>query len=95
MQRLDLSDDEYLVLFECLYRMCETESVAIDHAAEVAVFDTIAGQLERQLGEPFQQNYRERLAAARSEVLQAHRERFGDDSWIERVTLGGEGSGEG
>lgn len=86
-RRLELSAGEYLVLFECFHRMCETERIAISHPAEAVVIDKIAGQLERQLVEPFDPSYPEMLEAARNEAMQAHRERFGDESWVERLPL--------
>ena len=46
---IDLTDDELLVLFECLHRMCETRMIAASHHAEVVVIDKIAGQLEDSL----------------------------------------------
>lgn len=36
---IDLDDDELLVLFECLHRMCETNRIAISHPAEAVVFE--------------------------------------------------------
>lgn len=86
-RRIELSESETLVLFECLHRMCETERITISHPAEAVVIDKIAGQLERALAEPFDPSYPEVLAAAREEVMQAHRERFGDESWVERLPL--------
>lgn len=84
---IDLTDSERLVLFECLHRMCETERIAISHPAEAVVIDRIAGQLERQLTEPFESSYREKLSAARDETLQDHRRRLGEGSWVERLPL--------
>ncbi len=84
---LELSSVERLVLFECLHRMCETERIAVSHPAETVVIDKIAAHLERQLAEPFDPDYPERLAAARKELIEAHRERFGDESWVDRLPL--------
>lgn len=86
-RRIELSDSESLVLFECLHRMCETELIAISHPAEAVVIDKIAGQLERALAEPFDPSYPEMLEAARHELIDAHRERFGDETWVERLPL--------
>jgi len=85
--RIDLTVSERLVLFECLHRMCETERIAISHPAEAVVIDKIAGQLERQLTEPFEPSYPEKLSAARNETLRDHRRRLGEDSWVERLPL--------
>jgi len=84
---IDLTNDELLVLFECLHRMCETERIAVGHSAEVAVLDKIAGQLERRLTEPFGVDYSERLAAARNRTLHEYRQRMGEHGWVERVSL--------
>ncbi len=84
---IDLDDDELLVLFECLHRMCETNRIAISHPAEAVVFDKIAGQLERSLAEPFRADYHELLLSARSEVLARYRGWMGTDTWIERLPL--------
>lgn len=84
---IDLTDDELLVLFECLHRMCETERISVSHSAEVVVIDKIAGQLERSLAAPFDSNYAEALANARSRILQGYRQRMGSDGWVERVAL--------
>lgn len=84
---IDLTDGELLVLFECLYRMCETERIAISHPAEAVVIDKIAGQLERQLSEPFKPSYAETLSAAREEILREQRTSMGTESWVERVRL--------
>lgn len=84
---IDLTDDELLVLFECLHRICETERFSASHHAEVVVMDTVAGQLERVLTAPFEPDYAEMLAAARSRVLERYRQRMGAEGWIERVPL--------
>ena len=82
-----LTDDELLVLFECLHRICETERFAASHYAEVVVIDTIAGHLERSLTAPFESDYSDRLAVARSRILERYRQRMGAASWVERVSL--------
>ncbi len=84
---IELTDSELLVLFECLHRMCETERIAITHHAEAVVIDKIAGQLERQLVEPFEPTYGEKLSAARSGVLRDYRRRMGEHGWVERLAL--------
>lgn len=84
---IDLTDDELLVLFECVHRMCETSRVAASHHAEVVVIDKIAGQLERGLTEPFDPDYAQKLASARSRILAGYQERVGHHNWIEAVSL--------
>ena len=70
---IELTDEELVVLFECFHRMCETERIAISHHAEAVVIDKIAAQLERQLAEPFEPGYPEKLSAARDAILQGYR----------------------
>ncbi len=84
---IDLTDSERLVLFECLHRICETERIAISHPAEAVVLDKIAGQLERELSEPFEPSYPEKLSAARHEILQGYRRSMGKQGWVERLPL--------
>ncbi len=84
---VDLENDELLVLFECLHRICETERVAVSHPAEVAVLDKIAGQLERDLAEPFDPTYNALLTRARASVLDRYRKQMGEQGWVERVPL--------
>lgn len=67
--------------------MCETERVAANHPAEVAVLDKIASQLERGLVEPFAPDYAELLATARTRVHEEYTRLMGAQSWIERVPL--------
>ncbi|HWJ61085.1 MAG TPA: hypothetical protein VNS19_03870 [Acidimicrobiales bacterium] len=84
---IDLTNSERLVLFECLHRMCETERIAISHPAEAVVLDKIAGQLERELSEPFEPSYPVQLSAAREEILIGYRRRLGEHGWVERLPL--------
>jgi len=84
---VDLTDEELLVLFECLHRMCETERIAIGHHAEAVVIDKIAGQLERQLAEPFEPSYAAKLAVARDGILRRYKQQMGEHSWVERLPL--------
>ena len=86
-RRVELSDSEHLVLFECLHRICETRRVAISHPAEVVVLDKMAGQLERELSEPFEATYLAKLEAARAEVLESYRQAMGSESWVEDVPV--------
>jgi hypothetical protein len=84
---LELTRDELLVLFEFCHRICETDRVAASHAAEVAVIDTIAGQLERALAEPFDADYPQILARAREAMAAQHRKQLGPHAWIDKVPL--------
>ncbi len=84
---IDLTKEELLVLFECLHRMCETGRIAISHHAEGVVLDKIAGQLERDLAEPFLDTYGELLDAARVDVLENYTRWMGGDNWIQQLPL--------
>jgi hypothetical protein len=63
---LRLTSDEALVLFDWLHR-CEDEGhvVQLAHAGERTAFFNLSALLERELVEPFQQNYSELVDQAR------------------------------
>ena len=65
---LNLSDDEALVLFDLLSRNEEKDVIAVQGEAEASVLANLLVQLERQLVEPFQPDYRELLDSARKRV---------------------------
>ena len=67
--------------------MCETERIATSHPAEAVVLDKIAGQLERELSEPFEPSYLQKLSAARNEILLGYRRSLGEQGWVERLPL--------
>jgi hypothetical protein len=61
--------DEALVLFELLSRWSnDGKSLEVGDASEATALDGLLAQLEKQLVDPFQANYAERLEKAR-EVL--------------------------
>ncbi|RYD86969.1 MAG: hypothetical protein EOP50_21560 [Sphingobacteriales bacterium] len=66
--RIELSGDEALVLFECLSRFKENGSLSIANQAEERAFWNIAALLEKQLVEPFSENYIELVAQARERL---------------------------
>lgn len=66
--KLELSDDEALVLFEWLARLDEKNALPVEDEAEEQVLWKIHGQLEKVLREPFAMNYRELVAAARVRI---------------------------
>ena len=83
----DLTEDEILILFEFCHRFCETDKIAFSHHAEAVVLDKIAGQLERKLSQPFQEDYPDRLREARETCLEAYTQRMGGDNWIKDLPL--------
>jgi hypothetical protein len=66
--KVQLTDDEALVLFEWLARHDE-ENVLVADPVEERVLWAIQGQLEKQLVEPFEEDYLERVGAARARIL--------------------------
>ncbi len=66
---LSLTKDEALVLFEFLSRFSESDSkLTIEDQAEERVLWNLCCDLEKILGEPFQENYVELLNHARKKV---------------------------
>jgi hypothetical protein len=65
---LSLSPDEALVLFDFLSRFSDDDELRIDDQAEQRVLWDLCCLLERQLVEPFDENYALLLAQARSRV---------------------------
>ena len=63
--KLELTEDEALVLFEWLSRLDERDEPPCEDPAEEHVLWSLHGQLEKQLVEPFQENYRQLLESAR------------------------------
>ena len=84
---LNLSDDEILILFEFCHRFCETDKIAFSHHAEAVVLDKIAGELERSLSQPFQDDYPEKLRGAREKCLADYTQRMGKHNWIKDLPL--------
>jgi hypothetical protein len=66
--QIDISPDEALVLFECLSRFKESGLLAIADQAEERTLWNIAALLEKQLVEPFSENYTDLLTQARERL---------------------------
>ena len=66
-----LTDAEALVLFELLSKWFheETEVSSNVDEAEERVFSKILGYLERELAQPFVENYEELMEKAKTEIL--------------------------
>jgi hypothetical protein len=65
---VELSNEEALVLFEFLSRFAEDEKLEIIDQAEKEVLMDVLASLERELVEPFANNYKEILEEARRKV---------------------------
>ena len=65
---LVLTSDQALVLFEWLSRLDERDELPVEDPAEEQVLWALHGQLEKALAEPFQENYRELVDAARGRI---------------------------
>jgi len=63
---IELSSDEAVVLFEFLQRMESDNRLAFANPAEFIALLRISGQLESNLLEPFDPNYRQILHAAQN-----------------------------
>jgi len=66
--KLELTQDEALVLFEWLSRLDERDAFPCDDPAEEQVLWSLHGQLQKVLVEPFQENYGELVQQARMRV---------------------------
>jgi hypothetical protein len=66
--KLELTDDQALVLFEWLSRIDESEAMSYEHDAERQVLWAVHGQLEKALAQPFRQEYKSLLDGARSRI---------------------------
>jgi hypothetical protein len=66
--KLELTDDQALVLFEWLARLDEQDAFPVEDPAEEQVLWCLHGQLEKALSEPFRANYRELVEQARARV---------------------------
>ena len=71
MVTIDLSQDEALVLFECLSRFKERGAFVIEDQAEERVLWDVHCVLEKVLVEPFQADYRAKVDAARDRTRDA------------------------
>jgi hypothetical protein len=67
--KLELTNDQALVLFEWLSRLDESNSVSYEHEADRQVLWSLQGQLEKSLIEPFQPDYKNLVDKARSRIV--------------------------
>lgn len=65
---LKLTSAQALVLFEWLTKQDELGAFQFAHESEERVMWNLQGQLEKQLTEPFAEDYAAKLAAARETV---------------------------
>jgi hypothetical protein len=84
---VNLTDDELLVLFEFLSRFSRTKRIYFVHYSEALVLDSLLGDLERRLVEPFHGDYFNLLLSARSRVVDSHGGYEGRDDWLQQLTL--------
>lgn len=66
--RLNITDDEALVLHDLLSRFAETNELTLAHNAEFIALSSISAQLDRAVVAPFQKDYREVVDAARTRL---------------------------
>lgn len=65
---ITLTKAEAIVLFDLLSRFSETDRMSFEHKAENQVLSNLCCVLESALAEPFRENYRELLQAARESL---------------------------
>ncbi len=70
--KIELSNKEALVLFAILSRFSESEKISIEDSSEKWVFEDLLALLEKQLVEPFKDNYDVLLEKAREEIRLNH-----------------------
>jgi hypothetical protein len=70
---LELSQNEALVLFEFLGRYTEKKKLSIEDSSEDQMLSTVYCDLEKQLAQPFEPNYGNALAKARTAVRNENR----------------------
>jgi hypothetical protein len=66
--KLDLTDDEALVLFEWLSREDKRSAIPVEDPSEKTVLWSIHCQLEKALVQPFKKDYATLVAEARHRV---------------------------
>lgn len=66
--KLELTDDQALVLFEWLSRLDEHDAFPVEDPAEEQVLWSLHGQLEKTLVQQFLPNYRDLVEKARARV---------------------------
>ena len=65
---LSLTNDEAIVIFEFLSRFSETDKLSIEHQSEQRILWNLTNSLEKELAEPFGNNYKETLNKARENI---------------------------
>jgi len=68
--KIELNDDEALVLFDWLQREDKRDALPTEHQAEKTVLWSILCQLEKVLVQPFRNDYDKLVAAARDRVVE-------------------------
>lgn len=66
--KLELTDDQALILFEWLSRLDEKEALPVQDPSEEQVLWSLHGQLAKALAEPFRENYDSLVKEARERV---------------------------
>lgn len=69
--KLDLTEDEALVLFEWLAQVEDRDVLSFEDPAERQVLWSLHAQLEKKLVAPFHDNYRDLVERARKQVCAA------------------------
>ncbi|MET4903228.1 MULTISPECIES: hypothetical protein [unclassified Paenarthrobacter] len=69
--RIELNEDQALVLFEWLCHLNNGQAPVVSHQAEQRVLWDMQSDLESVLVAPFEANYNELLAQARNRVADA------------------------
>jgi hypothetical protein len=68
MMKIELTDDQALVLFEWLSRLDEQDAFPVEDRAEELVLWLVHAQLEKALSEPFRRDYAKLVDLARARV---------------------------
>ena len=66
--KLEINNDEALVLFELLSRYSDTDVLVVEDQAESRVLWNLTCALEKSLAEPFAENYQQLLSTAQDRV---------------------------
>lgn len=66
--KLEITDDQALVLFEWLARLDEQDAFPVEDPAEELVLWCLHGQLEKALSEQFRPDYQDLVEQARARV---------------------------
>ena len=66
--KIELTKDEALVLFEFLPRFSDDEKLIVEHQAEERALWNLTCLFERELAEPFRNDYDELLEATRKRL---------------------------